>query len=709
MSRTVTVMAITGLLALGATSGTADTAVVAAWVSPTVEAQMTSSGSSTYWVVLRERADLSAAHRMDWRRRGGFVVAQLKSTAERTQAGLRSLLAQHEARFTSYWAANVIEVNSDQATLLAVARRPEVLRIEPDVSFSLPDVTASPVEPSINGVEWNLANIRADRVWSDFQDRGEGIVVATIDTGAQFNHPALVQHYRGSLGNGAFDHNYNWFDPSSVCGSPSLVPCDNTGHGTHTTGTIVGDDGAGNQVGVAPGARWITAKGCETNFCSGSALLAAGQWVLAPTNLSGANPRPELRPDIVSNSWSGGAGSTWFQQVVRDWVASGIFPVFANGNAGPGCGSAHSPGDYPESYAVGAYGSSNTIASFSSRGPSVLGGVKPDISAPGVSVRSSVPGGSYSSWSGTSMATPHVAGTVALIWSIAPEMIGDINATRTVLDVSAIDTSDTSCGGTAADNDVYGDGRLDAFEAVTEAVKDDGCTVKGTSAVDVLGGTSGDDVICGYGGNDKIYASAGNDTIIGGDGVDILTYINSPNPVNVDLYLGTGNGWGSDSISQIENVTGSPYADDLGGDAGNNILGGWQGNDKLAGKEGADTENGGPGGDTLFVKIGNDVLDGGTGTDTISFVGSAVGVYVNLGAGTASGPGSVSLVNIERVAGSKYKDTIYGSGLANVLSGAGADDTINAIDGLRGNDKVDGGVGTDSCSADPGDTKVNCP
>ena len=83
-----------------------------------------------------------------------------------------------------------------------------------------------------------------------------------------------------------------------------LAPCDNIGHGTHTIGTSVGDDGGANQIGVAPGAQWIAAKGCETlMLCSIAALLSSGQWVLAPTDLNGLNPRPDLRPHIVNNSW----------------------------------------------------------------------------------------------------------------------------------------------------------------------------------------------------------------------------------------------------------------------------------------------------------------------------------------------------------------------------------------------------------------------
>ena len=175
-------------------------------------------------------------------------------------------------------------------------------------------------------------------MWSTFGDRGEGVVVANIDTGVAYTHPALVNQYRGNLGGGVFDHNYNWYDPSHVCGNPSLAPCDNNDHGTHTMGTMVGDDGAGNQIGVAPGASWIAAKGCETSSCSDDALLMSGQWVLAPTDLQGNNPRADLRPNIVNNSWGNSDGSNLFYQAtVQAWVASGIFPAFSNGNSGSSC------------------------------------------------------------------------------------------------------------------------------------------------------------------------------------------------------------------------------------------------------------------------------------------------------------------------------------------------------------------------------------
>jgi subtilisin family serine protease len=418
--------------------------------------------------VLHETADLAPAYSMrDWNARGQYVVAQLQATADRSQAGLRMLLERRGTSHQAFWIVNAIKLTADPATINEVASRPEVAQIVADSVFRIPTPFPGTPQRGVDGVEWNIDRIRAPEVWSTFGVRGEGIVVASIDTGVQYDHPALVNQYRGNQG-GTFDHNYNWYDPSNVCGWPSEVPCDNIGHGTHTMGTMVGDDGAGNQIGVAPGATWIAVKGCEYDGCSDTALFAAGQWILAPTDLTGANPRPDLRPNIVNNSWGDGGGNFGYQQIVQAWNAAGIFPQFSIGNAGPNCGTAGSPGDYAESYAAGAFDSNNAIAEFSSRGPATTGLLKPNISAPGVDIRSSVPG-DYSWFSGTSMASPHVAATVALMWSAAPALFGDVAATRAVLDQTAIDADDTSCGGDPTNNNVWGEGRLDAFLAVEQS------------------------------------------------------------------------------------------------------------------------------------------------------------------------------------------------------------------------------------------------
>jgi subtilisin family serine protease len=452
-------------------------------VDKAVTDNITQHGAGTFFIQLNTEAELSttapgsAAKRAQ---RTAEVYHSKVDHANTTQAGLRSLLKARGVEFTPFWIVNVIKVTGTAALLKEIAARPEVAKIVPERLHAIPAPTQGKTEAEVNSVEWNINQIRANQVWSDFGVTGQNIVVASIDTGVQYTHPALVGKYRGNNGDGTFNHNYNWYDPSNVCGNPSVAPCDNADHGTHTMGTMVGDDGAGNQVGVAPGAKWISAKGCESSNCSDSALLSSGQWVVAPTDLNGQNPRPDLAPNIVNNSWGGGEDDTWYQETVDTWIAAGIFPAFSNGNSGAqGCDSANSPGDYPETYSAGAYDSSGNIASFSSRGPGFGTAIKPNIAAPGVNVRSSVPGG-YDSFSGTSMASPHVAGTVALLWSAAPALVGDIATTRQLLDASAVDIDNTSCGGTAANNNVFGQGKLDAYAAVAAAPRGPTGSLTGT-------------------------------------------------------------------------------------------------------------------------------------------------------------------------------------------------------------------------------------
>jgi subtilisin family serine protease len=431
------------------------------------------NGFAGFWILLRSHADLSgAASIRSWDARGEFVVRRLMSAAATGQRRVRALLDRRDVPYRAFWAIDAIRVHAaDAPALQAVAAMPEVERITaPWLAWVDPIVAASasamdrPQTP-----EWNISAIRAPKVWKKFHDRGEGVVVGNIDTGVQFDHPALVAQYRGNEGGGHFHHNYNWFDPAKAC--PKAEPCDNVAHGTHVMGTSVGDDGdpGANQIGVAPHAKWIAAKGCEDSACSDESLVASGQWMLAPTNLKGKKPKPNLRPDVIENAWGGGGADEWYRPIVQDWVAAGIFPVFTVGSSGPGCGTVGVPASYPESYGVGAFDQNDAIAGFSSRGPSPFGVIKPNIAAPGVNIRSSVPDDTYSVYSGTSMASAHVAGVVALIVAAAPELRHDVAAIRAVLDGSALDRDDTRCGGDPGNNNVWGEGRLDAFSAVKEA------------------------------------------------------------------------------------------------------------------------------------------------------------------------------------------------------------------------------------------------
>ena len=422
--------------------------------------------SQDFWVTFRSKADLSAAGRVArWGDRGQAVVTALQKAAHTSQAGVLAMLRARGVDHESFWVSNAVMVKGGTAGLAtALAARAEVSQLLAPTVYATPKpIDKSPASSTAAGLEWGLANINADDVWATGID-GNGIVVANLDTGVDYRHPALVNQYRGNNRDGTFTHDYNWFDASGQC---TDAPCDRHGHGTHVMGTMLGDDGAGNRVGVAPGARWIAANGC--NPCTSENLLTAGQWLLAPTRIDGSAPDPAKRPNIINNSWGSTSPSVdpWFDDLAAAWDASGIFSVWANGNNGPGCATAGAPGSRTARYSVGAYDADNRIASFSSRGAGQDGLIKPDISAPGVNVRSAAAGSTgYVNMSGTSMASPHAAGAIALLWSASPSLVGDVATTRTLLDVTARDTEDLQCGGTLQDNNVYGEGRLDAAALV---------------------------------------------------------------------------------------------------------------------------------------------------------------------------------------------------------------------------------------------------
>lgn len=421
----------------------------------------------TFWVGLTGDADVASAREAKGKTAKARAVYRTKTAfAEKSQAGVVALAEKAGAAYTSFWISNTVRITGDKALAEKIAARSDVTTIEADDPVEVPAPLPGTKEPRVDSVEWGVDRINAPEVWSDLGIRGEGTVIGSIDTGVQVDHPALAATYRGLKADGSYDHAYNWFDPAGVC--PTSAPCDNNGHGTHTVGTMVGDDGAGNRIGVAPGARWIAAKGCGTSSCSQADLLASGQWMVAPTDASGSDPRPDLAPDVVNNSWGADIIDTWYKDTVQSWRDAGIFPAFSNGNAGTaGCNTAGSPGAYTNTYASGAFDSDGKIAAFSSRGTGEAGTIKPNLSAPGVNIRSAAPGGGYAVKSGTSMASPHTAATVALMWAASPALRGDVAATEKILDETAIDTDDTTCGGTAADNNVWGEGRLDAYAAVS--------------------------------------------------------------------------------------------------------------------------------------------------------------------------------------------------------------------------------------------------
>jgi putative cell wall-binding protein len=448
-------------------------------IRPAVTEELRAQGDATVLVRFADRPDLASFEGISsWEERGQAVYDALVATAERSQADARVQLDAAGVDYRSFVVSNAILVQAgDQDLLTSLAGDPEVEGVYLPTRYEAPDPVVKDAGFAPAALGWGVADINADDVWTRLGVDGEGIVVGSIDTGVDHLHPALRRHYRGTNADGSFSHDHNWFD---AAGESRSAPRDSDGHGTHTTGTMVGGDGAGNQIGVAPGARWIAANGCCP---SDEALLASAEWMLAPTTRAGTRPRPGLRPHVVNNSWGSiePSSSPFLADVSRAWAAAGMFAVFANGNLGPGCATSASPGSLVANYSVGAYGAGHAIAPSSSRGAGQGGEIKPNISAPGVEIRSAVPGGGYAYATGTSMAAPHVAGAVALLWAAAPELVGDVDATRALLDGAAVDSPDTRCGGTAADNNVFGEGRLDALALLTAA------GVRATEVVRVAG------------------------------------------------------------------------------------------------------------------------------------------------------------------------------------------------------------------------------
>jgi subtilisin family serine protease len=305
--------------------------------------------------------------------------------------------------------------------------------------------------------------------------------VGAQDTGYQWDHPAFISRYRGWNGTTA-SHDFNWHDAihsgGGSCGANSPFPCDDNNHGTHTLGTVLGDDGAGNQVGMAPGAQYICARNMDQGDGTPATYIECFEWFLAPYPVGGtpAQGDPSLAPDVTTNSWacppSEGCNTTSLLLAVQAQRAAGIVTVVAAGNSGSNCSTVRDPpAIYDEVYSIGAHRhTTGSLASFSSRGPVTVDGsgrMKPDIAAPGVGIRSSVPGNSYQSgWSGTSMATPHVAGAVALLLSAHPDLKGQVDLVEQILNDSAVPVSSMSCGSTGVPNNLFGHGRLDAEAAV---------------------------------------------------------------------------------------------------------------------------------------------------------------------------------------------------------------------------------------------------
>jgi len=439
-------------------------------------------------VYMQERVDLDGLtsfldeRRASLRERHETVVRALQVSSSAALADITAYLAERQiaggvVRVDPYWVDNIVRVDAIPDEIRRLAERDDVRRIYPNYPIEgiRPAGSGGGASPGPRGaIEPGIIAIRANEVW-DLGITGEGVLVANIDTGVDGAHPALASRWAGVADPRYAGHpEWAWFDPFA---GQNDFPYDDNGHGTHTMGTVCGGE-PGDRVGVAPGAFWMAAGAIDRGGGIPQTVadaISSFEWMLDPDGDPATNFDV---PDVCSNSWGllDAHGfppcDETFWSFLDALEAAGVVILFSAGNEGSSglrrpadratddfrtCAVAAVDGNVPDF----------PIAPFSSRGPTFCtpGGqaaIKPDVAAPGVSVRSSLPGGGYGSLSGTSMASPHVNGVVALMRQANPDI--SVEQVKQILYDTALDL-----GPAGEDND-YGHGIIDAFEAVQAAL-----------------------------------------------------------------------------------------------------------------------------------------------------------------------------------------------------------------------------------------------
>ena len=400
-------------------------------------------------VTLTEQQDISKFKGKDRKILRSWMKRSMQEKADRSQKTLKKFLKQKNAHaVTPFWIFNGIAATLRADEIDELASQPGVESVQLDTLVSQPQPVIANAAPP----EWNLGVINATVLW-DLGYIGTGVVIAGMDTGVDASHPDLISSWRGGSN--------SWYDPNGE----HATPYDSNGHGTQTMGVMVGGDAGGTAIGVAPGAQWIAVKLFNDQGMASYTVIHLGfQWLLDPDG----DPNTDDLPDIVNSSWGFselvGQCFTEFQTDIQVLKAAGVAVVFSSGNEGPNAYTSISPANYPESFAVGSIDDTLTIADSSSRGPSACNSsIYPEIVSPGVNIKTAdlTFGGifpdSYAYVSGTSIAAPHVSGTMALLLNAYPQL------TVAELEESLAQSAE-DLGGLGWDND-YGNGLVDVGAA----------------------------------------------------------------------------------------------------------------------------------------------------------------------------------------------------------------------------------------------------
>ncbi len=402
------------------------------------------------------------------------VIIELQEAATQTQPVMAAYLEKLKARdivknYRMFWIANIFYVEASREGIEALATHRDLDILYANIPIELIEpVEYDSDEGLLLGHEIGLERINALAAW-EHGWTGEGRVVMNIDTGVDGTHPALSERFRGDV-DGDGDYDESWLDPYDTHWE---FPQDGASHGTHTMGTICGRSVSGDTIGVAIDAQWIASAAIDRGGIDRTIqdILISFEWAVDPDG----DPETQDNPDAIGNSWGIPDNIGWedcdqtFWQVIDNVEAAGSVVIFSAGNEG--YNGLRSPPDRAETFynvfSVGAVDGNDPnlpIASWSARGPTECArnelAIKPEVVAPGVGVRSSVPGGGYTTMSGTSMASPHVTGAVAVMRQANPNL--DVDTIKDILMSTAHDLPFDNPDG--EDND-FGHGVIDLYEA----------------------------------------------------------------------------------------------------------------------------------------------------------------------------------------------------------------------------------------------------